>query len=296
MENNVLRKIFTFSGIFPLTYDPNTHSYKVSSVIVIYSFFFILLTEIFNFYGIDRYIVDISSTLYEGLKDESTGKMIVLLDFSAWMSIVSSTPIMIFLKRHQFRMFLNDLLVFKEAQKESSKDQIRAFQKRLERTILTLLLLTILAIPPSLTMFEHLPLHWRLIHIYAMSLHLILGQLFEYLIFKWLCFYFRTVHIDLLTLTNHVRLHFWICKYTKLVRLCKHSCQLFGVLKVIHLTSANLLMSIYVFYNYDRVTNVLSIMLWQLMILSIYYLCCLWDELSTQVSSFNVLRHFKRVS
>lgn len=284
MDNNVLRKIFTYCGIFPLLYDSKTDSYEVSKRLIIYTLFVILLTNIINVNGILSNYFDLSSNLYDGLGDETTGKKIVLVDFLCYMNIVCSTPILIFLKRQQLCKCINNILRFKQEQIKLFKAEIQTFQMRLDWIMYFLLLINLIAVPRSFTLYQKRSFYLMLIYSYFFSIHVILGQLFEFHIYKWLCFYFQTVKTDISKLKSFADIKFWIDKYEILVRICRKCSRIFGVLKVIHLTSANVLMSIYFFYNFDSVNNVFDVFLWQLMILAIYYFCHLWDTLTVQVS------------
>lgn len=284
MDNNVLRKLFTYSGTFPLHYDLNTGFYNVSKGITIYTFFFIVLTNCINAYGIFANLFGVSSSLFKGLRDESTGRNIVFIDFLGYLIIVCSTPILLFLKREKFCSCINDLRKFKQQQQCIFQVEIRTFQKRLEWIVHSLIVVSVVAIPPSFSLYEDLPAYVRYLYAYFFSIHLVLGQLLEFLLFKWFCFYFRIINGEL-TLKDDADIKVWIDKFDNLVGICRKSCRIFGILKVIHLTSANVLMSIYAFYNYDNVRGWFNMILWQLMIVSVYYLCYLWDKLTDQVSA-----------
>lgn len=276
MESVVLRKIFTFFGIFPIKFDANTCSYKISSGLIIYSIFFIFFTNLYNIYMITSNLFVTFTNLYKGLQDETTGVVILVSDCFFWIFIGISLPIMILINIRQCCLLFNQLLELKDG-------SMRKFQIRLEIKIFSYLLFISILIPYVCVINSHLPFFFRLLSSYAYSAHLILGEVFEYLIFQWIFVFFKKYQI---TLDSHSDFHSQVIRFSNILKLIKRSNRIFGATKVVNIVFANALMSFFLFYNYDRIVNIDSTLLWQLMIMPIYYLCVLWDKVTFQVSAY----------
>lgn len=277
-------RLFIISGLFHAKCDPKHQRFKISKLFLVYGIFLTISIQFYNVYEIINRLESIGSLLYDGSRHELMGKIIITLDHFFWMILNWSHPLIVLLKRHKISDYLNGL---SECEKNllqwNSKAQCDSNNKIIRTWIIFCLFLFTVGIPFGFVMSD-ITSFSKILSGYAFTFGFIIGHLYEFVFFEKVRHNYSFLRSSFNINDGHKRLWDWISSEAQLMKLSKLNASIFAVSKIALLLSANMLISVYWFYNYDLKTRITGSIVWQSFISVIFILCHIWDRLSNEVS------------
>lgn len=283
MTNFPCRQLFLITGFFHSKFDPTHKRFKVSKMLLIYGIVLTITIQSFNIFQIFVRHGSAISYLYAGSSHEFMGNIVMLGDNIFWMIINWTYPVIVVVNRDNIAKFLNDFMDYEKKLSYFVKTKHDPY-KKITALVMIWFSIGCLIVPTCLILEGALSVFDVLIAV-PISIDYIIGQLFEFVFLQKVRLHFFILRRSCKTKRGHRKLHEWLTlemQLTKLTKLCAH---VFANAKVAFLFSANVLLAIYWFFNYDIIVNVYSSILWQMVISTIFVLCHIWDKVSNEVST-----------
>lgn len=294
MTNFPCRQLFLITGFVHSKYDQSQNSFKVSKMLLIYGIILTVAIQSFNIFQIFERHRSATSYLYAGSSHEFMGNTIMLGDNIFWMIINWIYPVIVVVNREIIVKFMNDFMDYEmKLRKKIRKKIAHNPDKKIKTSVIIWFSIGCLIVPTCLILEGALSVFDVLIAV-PISIDYIIGQLFEFVFLQKIRLHFSILRRSCKSKHGHRKLHEWLTLEMRLTKLAKLCARVFANAKVAFLLSANVLLAIYWFFNYDIIINVYSSILWQIVISTIFVLCHIWDKVSNEVSTtlFGIVSFF----
>lgn len=276
------RHLFIISGFFHSKYDSIQNNFKISKILFIYGVVLTITIQSGNTWFIHTFLQrEPKTTAYTYHGHELIGRIVLYLDNCFWLVINWIHPIVVVLYRDQIANYMNDFMVYE--MNLSCLENIPHINDKTTRIWVMIWLSVGCLVFPATFVLEGLYSGWNILVAIPLSIDYMIGHLFEFVFLQKVRKHFSILRGSFDT-DDHRKLYDWLTLEMQLTKLAKICTRLFAESKVVLLLAANVLISIYWFYNYDLNINVYGSLFWQLIVSAIFILCHIWDKMSSEVS------------
>lgn len=286
-------RIFNFFGVLQSVYSASDRRFTIYKPLIPYSVCVSLLTEAYiiiegrvNTFEVTK------STFGRETRDQDSWfiTFALLVDFSCYVILNVSTFWTILYKRRSHCELLNELLVIDQNLifRIGTKKEQNTVKYRVQAVCYLFAVMHFIAYPVyRITTFGFSKIGLaRLISVNFHTLQFEFGHMLEMIVMEKLYANFKILQNnfgDKHVVRVDVALRRCISQYQHLWKLSKCATELFGFHKIFCLTCVNLLISLYFFYNYDRMENFGWSLIRQMTLYFIFVICNNWHRLMEQV-------------
>lgn len=287
-------RVFNFFGVLQAVYSTKNRKFSLFKPLVPYSVCIFLLTEGYIIIEgrVNTFEVTKATFARETRAQDSwVITLALLVDFTSYVILNASTFMTILHKRDAHCELLNQLLVIDENPifRVGMEREQSTVKYRVQAVYYSFAIMHFIAYP--VYRYVHFGFSWlalaRLISVNFHTLQFEFGNLYELIVMEKLSVNFKILrkHIgDKHVVRVDVALRRCISQYEHLWKLSKFATELFAFHKIFCLTCVNLLISLYFFYDYDRM-DIYSgwSLLRQTLLYFIFVICNHWHRLMEQV-------------
>lgn len=284
MANFPCRQFFLISGFIHSKYDSTQNSFKISKVLLLYGIVVTITIQSYNYFQIFVELGSLAESLYSGSRHESMGKLVLSLDNVFWMIINCIHPVTIIVHQDKIVRYMNDFMEY-EKNLSCFDRTSHNIDKKIRNRIMIFLSLFFVSLPSCFVPAISISVPLVLLA-YTIAFDFIIGQLFECIFLQRVRYHFLFLRASFfVSHDGHGKLYEWLSLEMQLMKLAKLCERIFAKSKVVFLLGANVLISVYWFFNYDINVNIFGSLLWQSVVSSIFMLCHVWDKMASEVST-----------